>query len=319
MTTTTAATITVEQLRDEVTALARRCLCDPVTELFGPLLETQERVFSRLENDPVPEHVHELYLLAALVSGMLAKAHHDLDREHQAMSLARMAYVCADNAGHAGLRAWSRGLQSLLAYSGGRPQEAAAFADCGARIAVEETGSVASWLACAQARALARLGAAEPARLALARAEDLREHHVHDDLDAIGGIFLFTPARQHHYAADTYACLPEQADRAVHEATRSIALYAAAPPEQRSFGDEAGARCVLALTRVRAGDAAAARDALGPVLRLDLPRRTAEVMAGMARVGAALRHSRFADVPEARDLREQIEWFAQRPASALSS
>ncbi|WP_144120005.1 XRE family transcriptional regulator [Catellatospora sichuanensis] len=314
-----AENITVEQLRDEVTALAGRCLCDPVTELFGPLLETQERVFSRLENDPVPDHVHDLYLLAALVSAMLAKAHHDLDREHQAMSLARMGYVCADNIGHTGLRAWSRGLQSLLAYSAGRPQEAAAFADCGARIAAEQSGSVTSWLASSQARALARLGAAEPARLALVRADDMREHHVHDDLDAIGGIFLFAPARQHHYAADAYACLPGQQERAVHEATRSIALYAAATPEQRSFGDEAGARCVLALTRVWAGDTTAARDTLGPVLRLDLPRRTAEVMAGVARVGDALRDSRFADVPEARDLREQIEWFAQRPASALAS
>ncbi|MFD0591212.1 hypothetical protein ACFQZ4_00300 [Catellatospora coxensis] len=120
--TTLADTITVEQLRDDVTSLAGRCLCDPVTELFGPLLEVQERVFNRLENDPEPDHAHELYLLAALVSGMLAKAHHDLDREHQAMSLARMAYVCADNIGHPGLRAWSRGLQSLLAYSAGRPQ-----------------------------------------------------------------------------------------------------------------------------------------------------------------------------------------------------
>ncbi|MEV0460006.1 XRE family transcriptional regulator [Catellatospora methionotrophica] len=314
-----AENITVEQLRDEVAALAGRCLCDPVTELFGPLLEAQERVFSRLENDPEPDHVRELYLLAALVSGMLAKAHHDLDREHQAMTLARTAYVCADNIGHTGLRAWSRGLQSLLAYSGGRPQEAAAFADCGSGIAAEQTGSVASWLACAQARALARLGHAEAARLALVRADDLREHHTHDDLDALGGIFLFAPARHHHYAADAYACLPDQRERAVHEATRSIALYAASPPEQRSFGDEAGARCVLALVRVRDGDVAAARDTLGPVLRLDLPRRTAEVMAGVARVADALRDSRFADVPEARELREQIEWFAQRPASALSS
>lgn len=317
--TTLAETITVEQLRDDVTSLAQRCLCDPVTDLFGPLLEVQERVFSRLENDPVPDHVQELYLLAALVSGMLAKAHHDLDREHQAMSLARMAYVCADNIGHHGLRAWSRGLQSLLAYSAGRPQEAAAFADCGARIADGQNGSVTSWLACSQARALARLGAAEPARLALVRADDMREHHVHDDLDAIGGIFWFAPARQHHYAADAYACLPGQSERAIHEATRSIALYAAASPEQRSFGDEAGARCVLALTRVWAGEAVAARDTLGPVLRLDLPRRTAEVMAGVTRVGDALREARFADVPEARDLRARIEWFAQRPASALAS
>jgi hypothetical protein len=234
------------------------------------------------------------------------------------MALARLAYVCADDIGHRGLRAWTRGLQSLLAYAAGRPQEAAGFADCGARLAADETGSVASWLACAQARARGRLGEGEQARLALVRADDLRERLVHDELDGFGGIFLFSPARQHHYAADVYACLPGMQERCVHEATRSLALFQAGPPEQCSFGDEAGARSVLALAQVRAGQAGAARGTLAAVLGLDLPRRTAEVMAGVRRVGDALRDPCFAAVPEARELRAQIEWFAQCPASALA-
>ncbi|MEV4415194.1 hypothetical protein [Catellatospora sp. NPDC049609] len=159
-TTTAPERLTVERLRDDVEQLARRCLCDPVTELFGPLLEVQERVFSRLEHEPRPEQAEQLYLLAALVSGQLAKAHHDLGRSHQAMTLARMAFVCADNIGHTALRAWTRALQSQLAYWADRPQEAAAFADCGVALAGEHTGSVASQLACAQARAAASRSAA---------------------------------------------------------------------------------------------------------------------------------------------------------------
>ncbi|GAA1650114.1 XRE family transcriptional regulator [Catellatospora bangladeshensis] len=318
-TTTVAEQLTVEQLRDDVEQLARRCLCDPVTELFGPLLEAQERVFAKLETDPRPEHSEQLHLLAALVSAALARANHDLGRGHQAMTLARMAFECADNIGHHPLRAWIRGLQSQLAYWADRPQEAAAFADCGVALAGEHTGSVASWLACAQARALARLGAAEPARLALVRAEDLRERHERDELDAIGGLFVFPPPRQHYYAADVYGCLDGMGERSVHEATRALALYAASPPELRSFADEAGARCVLALAQVRAGQPGAARDTLRPVLALDLPRRVTEVMGGVNRVAAALRDPRVAADPDARDLREQVEWFGQRPASALAS
>jgi hypothetical protein len=43
-----------------------------------------------------------------------SKASHDLADPHAAMLQARTAVLCADQADHDGLRAWLRGLQSLV-------------------------------------------------------------------------------------------------------------------------------------------------------------------------------------------------------------
>jgi hypothetical protein len=57
------------------------------------------------------------------VGGLLAKASHDLAEPYAAMAQARTAYLCADNTDHDGLRAWLRGLQSLIAYWAGRTRK----------------------------------------------------------------------------------------------------------------------------------------------------------------------------------------------------
>lgn len=69
------------------------------------------------------------------------------------MTQARTAYVCADNADHHGMRAWVRGLQSLIAYWDGRHQEASKYAALGISQVAGVTGTSTVWLSCLQARA----------------------------------------------------------------------------------------------------------------------------------------------------------------------
>lgn len=114
----------IEQIREDVVHLANSYIHDPLVTIMGDIIDQQELVFRLLEGKQKPALTRDLYLLAGVVSGMIAKASHDLGRPHDAMTHARTLYVCADNAGHAGLRAWARGLQSLVAYWAGRTQEA---------------------------------------------------------------------------------------------------------------------------------------------------------------------------------------------------
>jgi len=50
---------------------------------------------------------------------------------HDAMTHARTGYACADNAGHDGLRAWTRGLQANITYWSGRWEDSLRYAQLG--------------------------------------------------------------------------------------------------------------------------------------------------------------------------------------------
>lgn len=106
----------IEQLRHDVVGVANGYLRQPLTAIMGDLIELQDVVFTLLEGKQKPAHSRDLYVVASVVTGLLAKASHDLGRPRDAMTQARTMYVCADNADHLPLRAWARGLQSLIAF-----------------------------------------------------------------------------------------------------------------------------------------------------------------------------------------------------------
>jgi len=95
---------TIDQLRDVVCVLANDYIREPLVTIVGDLVETQEAIFTLLEGRQKPARTRDLYLLAGIASGLLAKASHDLGRPHDAMTQARTMYVCADNADHTPLR-----------------------------------------------------------------------------------------------------------------------------------------------------------------------------------------------------------------------
>jgi tetratricopeptide (TPR) repeat protein len=310
---------TLDQIRDEAVELANAYIREPLATIAGPLVGLQDAVFTLLEGKQKPAQSKDLYVLASIVSGMLAKASHDLGRPYEAMTQARTMFVCADNADHLPLRAWARGLQSLIAFWNNRHEEAVRYADNGAALLGGHTGSVAAWLPSLSARSLAYLGRADDARQAIQRAGDLREQSSADDLDQIGGLFMFPQAKQHYYAAGAYVVLDGGDDDAASEATTALDLFEHGVPQYRSFSDEAGARSELALARVHSGDLDGARTALTEVLDLEPARRIGGVIPSAIRVHNALSARQFAGSSAARQLREEIEVFSRTPAAAITS
>ncbi len=160
---------TLDQLIDDVRRLVVAYQQQPLPTLLGDLVDTQDRAFGLLEGRQRPAQARDLYLIAGIACGMMAKASHDLGAPHDAMTQARAGYACADNAGHDGLRAWIRGLQSLITYWSGRLEDSVRYAQLGAEAAARSRGTASVWLAGSEARSLAALSRLEDAHAALAQ------------------------------------------------------------------------------------------------------------------------------------------------------
>ena len=308
---------TVDQLRDHIAELARASIRDPLNTMVGDLVATQDTIFTLLEGKQRPVQTRELYLLAGIASGLLAKTSHDLGQSHNAMTQARTAYVCADNADHHGLRSFARAMQSLIAYWAGRPQEAVRYARSGAEIGGQVTGSVSAWLPALEARAWAQLGDPAQAHRAIADAEAARDRVAPDEFDRIGGILAFPLAKQRYYAAGALVYLDGEAAQGGAEAYAALNLYEQDELTERSYGDEAGARAELAISRIQGGDADGAYEAILPVFDLPPERRNNGIVVSLMRVHAALRAPGLAASMVARNARDEIEEFSRRPVAAL--
>jgi transcriptional regulator with XRE-family HTH domain len=303
---------TLAELEAEVRRLAVGYPQQAIGPLVQELTQVQDIGFRLLEGRQRPQQTARLYLLTGIVCGMLAKASHDLGDAGSAMTQARAAYICADNGDHDGLRTWVRGLQSLICYWAGWSQDALRYARLGAEPGGTGPGSAAVWIAAQEARAWGMVGNEAATLAALDRGRRARDLAAGDDLDEIGGVLAFPPARQLYYAADALAAVPEQQVAAEDYARQAISAYEQLSDGQRSFSDEAGARCDLALARVRLGDAEGAQEAIGPVLELPVPRRINGVIASAHRVAAAAAGMSFG--LERVRLQEAVHAFCLAPA-----
>jgi hypothetical protein len=300
----------LDQLADDVRRLARAYPLEPLETLLGDLVNAQSQAFTFLEGRQRPEQARDLYLMAGVVSGLMAKASHDLGAPHDALTQARTAYVCADNAGHDGLRAWTRGLQSLICYWSGRLDDSLRYAEQGVETAARNQGTSIVWLIASQARALAALGRMPEANAATARAADARDRVQPDELDSLGGLCTFTRPRQLYYAADTF----RWGSSAEAESTERMALdaldaYQHASPADYAFSDEAGARCALAVARIERGQVDGAAEAMAPVLELPAGRRIHGIVSSVAYVHRVLVSIR-SDARQAAQLGEEMHEFS---------
>ncbi|WP_030398442.1 hypothetical protein [Kitasatospora purpeofusca] len=287
----------------------------PLGGLLGNLVTTQENVYGLLERRVAPAQARQLYLLAGVTGGLLAKASHDLGDPQAAMTQARTAYMCAEQADHPGLRAWIRGLQSLVAYWAGRPHESIRYAQSGGEAAALSRNTTSVWLPVSEARAWATVGNAAKAREAIQRAEAAWDSVQPDDLDELGGLATFGRSRQLYYAAESMAWLPAEADAAQDYSARAVSAYADPSHPDWAFGDQAGSHASLAIARVHAGELEGAVEAIAPVLDLAPEKRNNGIMACVLRVHKTLASSPLAIAGQ--DLQEQIEMFARIPLKAL--
>ena len=281
---------TLDQLLDDVRRLVVAYQQQPLPTLLGDLVDTQDRAFGLLEGRQRPAQTRDLYLVAGIACGLMAKASHDLDAPHDAMTQARAGYACADNAGHDGLRAWIRGLQALITYWSGRLEDSVRYAQLGAEAAARSSGTAGIWLASSEARSLAALNRLEDAHVALDRATEARERLQPDELDRLGGLCTFSRPGQLYYAADALAWGGEaEASHTERLALEALDAYAGAPEEDRSFATEAGTRSALAVARVRLGEIDGAAEALTSVLELPPPKRIHGIVTSVEHVRTALR------------------------------
>ncbi|HSA52747.1 MAG TPA: hypothetical protein VLH10_21890 [Yinghuangia sp.] len=309
---------TLDQLGDEVRRIAAVYPQLPLPTLLGDLVELQDTSFRFLEQGRIrPIQARELYMLAGMASGMLAKASHDLGDPRSAMTQARTAYVCAENADHPALRAWARGLQSLITYWSGQPHEAARYAALGTATAQGLRGTTTVWLACLAARAHAILGDVEAAKAAAARAEDARSALRLDDLDAYGGIMTFPTPRQLYYTAEASVHLGDDHRAAETQALAAVRAYREAQPEEWAFSDEAGAHTNLALARVASDEVDGAADAVRPVLDLPVEQRNFGIVTSARRVHDALCAPRFRGARAALEVRSEIQEFSAFSTAAV--
>ncbi|MGH3545939.1 MAG: hypothetical protein ACRDPW_08450, partial [Mycobacteriales bacterium] len=308
---------TLAELHASVQRLAGEYVREPAVTVLPKLMDLQDLVFRLLEERQRPSQAQDLYFLAGVINGLLAVASFDCGREHEAMTQARTMYVCADNIDHSGLKSRARALQSVIAYWHGRLREAVHYAQLGRGEVEGGTGSITAWLPALEGRAWGMLGHRAQAHSALSAARDARERATTDDLDHIGGWFTFPQARQHYYAASTYAFLPGDAALAEREAATAIDLYDPADTANWSFVDEAGARAELATARIHLGELDGAHEALAPVLDLSPDRRTWNLIESAMRIHRVLRIPQYLTSPTTRTLQGHIEEFCQLSPAAL--
>jgi hypothetical protein len=310
----------IEQIQGELARLAYAYPQQPITSIIGEIVSLQDYIFTLLEGRQRPRQTRDLYFAGALASGLVAKAAHDYGDSRMAMTHARTALLCAENSEHPSLMAWVRGLQSLIAYWGNAPRESLNYAQIGASTPGVQ-GTCAIWLTSLEARAWSVLGNSGESRTAIERADDLRERLTEDDLDRLGGICRFSQARQLYYAAEASAMLwrLHSSGLAVpgdSYAADAVSAYESAAPDERSFGDESGARTDLAISRISQGSLEGALEAIQPVLALPVDQRIHGIVGSVLNVHQAASKA-APDAALTRDIQEAIEAYVSTPVAAL--
>ncbi|HEX5493675.1 MAG TPA: helix-turn-helix transcriptional regulator [Mycobacteriales bacterium] len=296
---------TLDQLRSDATRLARMFANAPRLEVFTHARWLRDRAFDLLDGRQRVSESKDLYFLAGATCGMLADVSADFGYYNEAMAHTRAAWLCAEQAGHNGLKAWILSEQSEIAYFDGRPSHAASYARRGQDF--ETTGTVSARLPAIEARATGKLGNAEATRAALVRAATAREHVTPDELDELGGVMAFGDPKQHFYGAESYLSIGDH-PTVVTEAESCLAGYRDGPDSERAYDNMASTRVNQAQALV-ADDLEAARDAAQPAFGLDPELRGAPLRQRLRQLHTRLTDPAVAAAPVAIDLRDHIEHF----------
>jgi hypothetical protein len=297
------ADATIGQYEQQVRRLAREF--EFGAPLLPLLLETRrlrDHVTVRLRGHTRLDQARDLYLLTAQVCGLLAWLTGDLGNYRAADTHAWTAWMCAEQAGHDGARAWVRATQAKLTYWDGRFTESAQLAEDGLGYAPADSAGV--FLALFQARALARTGQRETASRALTRSDTERSGVSAPDL--LGGIWGMEPVRYHGLAASTLLML-DAPGRVLNETAEVIALSEAAPLGERHLFSWAQAHIDAAHAHLQQHDLDGAVTALRPVLDTPPDGRIDPVLQQLGRLRQMLALPAFAAAPLAQSLQDEIE------------
>jgi hypothetical protein len=299
------ADTTIEQYQTQARRLARDF--EYGAPLLPLLLETRrlrDRVTARLRGHTRLDQARDLYLVAAQVCGLLAWETADLGGHRAADMHAWTAWMCAEQAGHDGARAWVRATQARIAYWDDRYTECAQLAGDGLSYGTDDSARVL--LALFRARALARTGQREDARQALGQAD--AERAVVSAPDLLGGIWSVAPVRYHQYAGSAQVMMGAPAE-VLAQAQQVIGLTDAAPAGERRLYSYAHAHIDATLAHLQQRDLDGAVAMLRPVFGLFPDGGRDPILQLLAGVRRLLTQPAFAEAPLARTVQEEIEIF----------
>jgi hypothetical protein len=301
------ADTTIEQYASQAGHLARDF--EFAVSPLSLLLETRrlrDRIVARLRGHSRLDQARDLYLLAAQVCGLLAWMTGDLGNYRAADTHAWTAWMCAEQAGHNGARAWVRATQAKLAYWDGRYTESAQLAQNGLTYGSADSAKV--FLSLFLARSLARTGQKEDARLALSQADTERAGVTAQDL--LGGTWGMTPTRYHGLVGSTQMLLEAPA-QVLTEARQVIELTEAAPADERHILCYAHAHVDSALAHLQQRELDGAVSILRPALDLPADERIDPILQHLGRLRQVLALPAFAGAPLSRGVQEEIETYSR--------
>ncbi|MBV9445891.1 MAG: helix-turn-helix transcriptional regulator [Streptosporangiaceae bacterium] len=301
------ADATIEQYASQARRLARDLeFGAPLVPLLLETRRLRDRITARLRGHQRPGQARDLYLMAAQVCGLLSWMSGDLGSHRAADTHAWAAWMCAEQAGHDGARAWVRATQVKLAYWDGRYTEAAQLAEDGLGYRTADSARVL--LALFRARALARTGRVEDARLALNQADN--ERTVVRAPELLGGMWSVPPDRYHQHVATAQVLMNAPA-QVLEQAGQAITLTEATPAGERRLYLYAQACIDSAIAHLQQRELDGAMTVLRLVLNLPPDIRSDPVLQNLARFRQLLAEPAFADAPLAQDAQEEIEVFCR--------
>ncbi|MFE0187622.1 helix-turn-helix domain-containing protein [Streptomyces sp. NPDC059008] len=279
----------LEQFGFTLARIATDYVHTPLLPLFTDLVAVRDELFDRLQGRQHPQQSRELFMLAGTACLLLAHASQNLGEPTSAMAQIRTARLCAEQADHKGLRAWTAGTVALIAEWSPQNRMALKLTEQAARLA--PAGEARIRIAAIEARVAARIGDRELSLAALDRMQRAREESpLHDEVEQFGGLLTFPLAKQDYYLGGTYTLLGKH-EQARHHATAAITAYRSGPTEERSYGDEALAHIDLITAGILQGDPDGATTALQHVLDLPLQMRIRQLGSAMDRLGGLMRRT----------------------------
>lgn len=250
----------LEQMTADVAEIARRYQIDPPAVVFSGLLGVRDDVFTLIAGRQQPRHTAGLYKVGGQICALLALNTFDLGHPHAANTHARTALHCAEISGYTPLRAFTRYVQSNMAYWDGRYDEAAQLVESALP---DATGTALLRLASHQARIHAARHQPGDVTRALALAATAPTEPTPDE----PGILGFDTATAAFYASEAHCALggTDHLDAAVDLARTAVDELTAQPRPKALY--IVAARFDLALAHLARGDLDAVREHLAPVLR----------------------------------------------------
>lgn len=300
----------IETVHDAIVRLARQYDTLPPSKVLVEARKTRDLAYGLLEQTRRPAQLVNLNLDAGISCALLAVASFDLGQPDASVAQARAAAKYGDVIGHAGLKAWSTGHLSLVAYWSGNPHDAVQIADLA--LADAPVGSASARLHAIRARAWALIGDRTEVADSLRRADEaLASSDGTDDVhDEIGGEFAWGFTRNAMCAGTALVTVGDAAEGANRLRTTIAAAPGTVPRHlvRRS-------RIDLATAELAAGRFDAAADQLQYVWPTPVDQRRVGLTGRLDGVQNALGDPKWKKYQPAHALKDQITAFTGEAAA----